>query len=92
MKLKSVALTTSLSPVLCGALAALAAREDPGKARANVVLARLVREELDRLAPGLWDELVYRQSLTDVDDVGAAEASRTIAELVAARLRARATL
>jgi len=55
----SCSITTTLSPLAHGVLGALAAREDPSGASANGVLTRLLREELERLRPGLWDALVH---------------------------------
>lgn len=84
----SVVLSTSLSPVAHGVLGALALREDPAHAEANGVITRLLREELERLAPGLWDELIHRAK-QDVD-----AAPRSLSEVTAAdvlsHLRARA--
>jgi hypothetical protein len=81
----SVTLNTSLSPVAHGVLGALAQREDPAHAAANVVLTRLLREELDRLAPGAWDELIARQRCTPAE-VSPREASVAVADFVAERL------
>jgi hypothetical protein len=53
-----IPLNTTFDIVTLAALAFLASREDPGRGAANVPIRRLVREELDRLAPGAWDELV----------------------------------
>lgn len=53
-----VPLNTSLPPVAHAVLGVLAAREDPGRGAANVVLVRLLREELERVSPGAWGELV----------------------------------
>lgn len=57
-KLDRIPLNTTLDPVTYAALGFLAARESPGRCHANVPLARLVREELDRSHPGTWDRLV----------------------------------
>lgn len=84
----SVTLNTSLSPVAHGVLGALAQREDPAHAEANGVLTRLLREELERLLPGAWDELIARQRCTPAE-VSPREASEGVAEFVAERLRAR---
>jgi hypothetical protein len=54
----AVVLSTTLDPVTYAALGLLARRETPGKAYANVPLARLIREGIDASHPGLWDRLV----------------------------------
>jgi hypothetical protein len=92
-KTLSVPLTTSLSPVAHGVLSALAAREDPAGGAANGVISRLLREELDRLAPGAWDELVHRAAKPgsfDPAELNPREVSAHVAERVGALLRARA--
>lgn len=53
-------LDTSLHPAAAAALAALADREPDG--HASGVISRLVRDELDRLAPGAWDAAMREAS------------------------------
>jgi hypothetical protein len=79
----SVVFNTSLSPVAHGVLGALAAREDPAHGAGNVVLTRLLREELDRTVPGVWDELVH---LTDDPEGPPPPQPRDVSKLVAAEL------
>lgn len=91
-KTLSVPLTTSLSPVAHGVLGALAAREDPASCAGNVVLTRLLREEIERLAPGLWDGLVHQavhQPTVSGKELGPREVSQAVAEQVGSALRAR---
>jgi aromatic ring hydroxylase len=83
----SYRLNTTLQPVAAGVLAALAMREDLKNHAANQVLERLLREEIERLLPGLWDQLVFGGRPLSAD---AREAAADVAELVATRLRARA--
>lgn len=78
----SVVLSTSLSPVAHSVLGALAQREDPAHAEANSVITRLLREELDRVSPGTWDELVYAANLPG----NAGTAPRDLSEYLAAKL------
>lgn len=54
----TVSFSTSLHPAAAAALAALADREPDG--HASGVISRLVRAELDRLAPGAWDAAMHR--------------------------------
>jgi hypothetical protein len=86
----SVVLNTSLSPVAHGVLGALAQREDPAHAEANGVITRLLREELDRVAPGAWDTLV-EWARYPPDGTPPRGVSKTVAEQVGHILRARAT-
>jgi hypothetical protein len=84
----SVILNTSLSPVAHGVLGALAQREDPAGAAANAVITRLLREELDRVAPGAWDRLVAHGA--GFADLPPRDVSRAIAAELGSILRARA--
>jgi hypothetical protein len=89
----SVPLGTSLSPVAHGVLSALALREDPAHAEANGVITRLLREELDRIAPGVWDELVQASLSFTTETIPAPtarEVSCAMADRIPAILRARA--
>jgi hypothetical protein len=89
----SVVLNTSLSPVAHGVLMAFAQREDPAHAEANGVITRMLREELDRLAPGAWDDLVARAALPgsfDPAELSPREVSVHVASRVGAILRAKA--
>lgn len=52
----SVVLSTTLDPVARAAIDVLADLES-ARGSANVLLERLVRAELERVRPGLWDEL-----------------------------------
>lgn len=91
-KTLSVPLTTSLSPVAHGVLCALAAREDPAGAAANAVITRLLREELERDAPGVWDGLVYFAATPgsfDPADLDPRQTSEHVAVAVGRALRAR---
>lgn len=84
----SLPLGTSLSAVAHGVLGAFALREDPAHAEANGVITRLLREELERLAPGLWEELIYRSKQeVDADPRSLSEVTATD---VLDHLRARA--
>lgn len=60
------ALHTYLEPTAAGVLMALSTRENPTKPAAHRVLERLIREELERLRPGAWDELLA--AATEVPD------------------------
>lgn len=54
----TVDITTTLSPLAHGVMCAFAAIEDPAHGAANVVFTRLLREELERVRPGAWIELL----------------------------------
>jgi hypothetical protein len=88
-KTLSVSLTTSLSPVAHGVLCALAAREDPAGVAANGVITRLLREELERVAPGVWDGLVFHADALLLEGLSPREVSQAVAEQFSAVLRAR---
>jgi hypothetical protein len=47
-------------------LLVLAKREDGGRGAANGVLTRLLREELERVRPGLWDRLLSEEETRSV--------------------------
>lgn len=53
----TISITTTFDPVTFAALGYLSSREDPGQCRVNVLLQRLVREELERVRPGAWDRM-----------------------------------
>lgn len=57
----SVVLSTTFDPVAHAALAVLADLES-ARGAANVLLERLVRAELERVRPGLWDELAAHRA------------------------------
>lgn len=61
----TVPFTTSLHPAAAAALSALADREPDG--HASGVISRLVRAELDRLAPGAWDLAMQEASIAHID-------------------------
>lgn len=54
---KAVVLSTTLEPEYHAGLAFLVEREDLTRGAANAVLCRLLREELDRKHPGIWDRI-----------------------------------
>jgi hypothetical protein len=87
----SIVFNTSFSPVAHGVLGALAAREDPAHGAGNVVLTRLLREELDRVAPGAWDELVH-WAAHPPEQMTPREVSEGVADQVSRVLRARAQM
>ena len=84
---RTVRLNTTLDAVSYGVLGALASREDPERAAANGVMTRLLREELERVAPGLWDRAVAEAAARSSERPPLAAAA--VAELVAEALRAR---
>jgi len=84
----AVVLSTTLGPVAHGALAALAARETPGAPAANAVLVRLIRQDLDRVCPGLWDLLVERAAGLS-HELTPRDVSQAVAEMAAERFRQR---
>ena len=83
-----ISINTTLDPVTHGVLAALAARESPGRAHANVTISRHVREELDRIAPGAWDELV-EWAKCPPEGLTLRDVSQAVSDRVSAILRAR---
>jgi hypothetical protein len=85
----TIDLSTTFSPVAHGVLGALAAREDPAHGSANTVLTRLLREELERMAPGTWDLLVHQAAESVAAGATPREVSAAVAEAVGVVLRAR---
>lgn len=59
-KTRSVPITTSLSPTAFAVLCAFAMLEDPASGAANIVWTRQLREDAERIAPGLWAALSAR--------------------------------
>ena len=59
---QSIALHTTLPVVAWAFLAVLAEREGAGFARANALIARLLRAHVELLAPGLWGRAMARDA------------------------------
>lgn len=57
----AVQTSTTFPPVASATLLVLARREDGGKGQANGVLTRLLRDELEKIRPGLWDRLLNEE-------------------------------
>jgi hypothetical protein len=89
-KRKAYALHVYLDPEAAGILAMLAGRESAARPAARRVLERLLREEADRLAPGLWDVATDHTGSLAVEGLTPREVSEGVAERAAAVLRARA--
>jgi hypothetical protein len=73
---QSIALHTTLPVVVWAFLAVLAEREGAGFARANALIARLLRAHVELLAPGLWGRAVARDAEAAATDKGASPADR----------------
>ena len=55
---KAIQVTTTFPPAPAAALYVLARRDDGGRGAANGIITRLLREELERIRPGLWDKML----------------------------------
>ena len=60
-KPNAIQTSTTFPPAVSAVLLVLAKREDGGRGAANGVLTRLLREELERVRPGLWDRLLAEE-------------------------------
>jgi hypothetical protein len=60
-KPNAIQTSTTFPPAASATLLVLAKREDGGRGAANGILTRLLREELERIRPGLWDRLLAEE-------------------------------
>lgn len=80
------ALHTYLDAISAGVLAALSVRDNPTRPSAHRVIERQQREDLERLCPGAWDDLLTLElPITERPREHAARVAARVGELLRAR-------